>query len=200
MSTLQDALRARRIDFLACELMLFLLPEDNEMNLETLKAMPTKDLIDLYNDLKGKSVKRFSTRKAAEARIFEALKEEGKWEGKEPAGMAAGATSKKAKGKATKDKPAGAKVKPEKAPAKKKTAGAPVKNQTYTPIGEKSKAYNPDGLRFNASSARAKVLDFITTKGSATREQVEKKFEGEDVNVTSALYILSRYGFIKVAE
>lgn len=49
------------------------------MNLEQLKKLPTQDLIDLYNDLTSKQVKRMATRADAERRVTEELKKAGKW-------------------------------------------------------------------------------------------------------------------------
>ena len=55
------------------------LPENEQMNLKQLKAMPTQDLIDLYNDLTEQQVKRMASRADAERRTIEALKKKGKW-------------------------------------------------------------------------------------------------------------------------
>jgi hypothetical protein len=223
MGNLIATLKERQRDYREIEIQLFLLPEDSTMTLDQIKKLTTAELLSLYNELKEAQLKRFADRATAEKRVEEALREKGKLDGpmtnKEAqnirdtakAGVNDGTPlrqMKAPKSRAAKPEPApkgkaAAKPAPGKksAPTPKSKAGAPTKNQTFTAIDEKLKGYNPKQLRIQSSSARAKVLEFIKKSDAGkTRNQIDAHFPNGDVNVSSALYFLSAYGFVKVVE
>lgn len=80
MGGLITGLKNNLINHKIQRMLLFLLPRDTDMNFEKLKAMPTADLLDLYNDLEQQNVKRMKNRAETERRTIEALKKKGKWE------------------------------------------------------------------------------------------------------------------------
>lgn len=196
-------------------MLLFLIPdEDEEMNREKLMAMPTAELVQLYNDLTDKQVKRMATRDEARKRTEEALRAAGKWEETESDKPAADGSEeasvessgkKKRSGKVSKkdqqksmesDKPA--KDKPAKDKPVKK--GAPTKNFTFTLVAPNSKERNPKGLKIQPSSSRMKVLTWLESKKTPqTREQIDANFTGQKVNVAGALYFLIKNTFVKAS-
>lgn len=168
------------------------------MNLTQLKAMPTQDLIDLYNDLTEKQVKRMATRADAERRTREALVAAGKWqeEGAAQPTEQAGKPAPKAKQGKGKGKPAAAA--PAKAPAKEAASasngrGAPKKNLTYLALKV------PKDTRMNASSSRTIVYNELAKhEEGKTREWLENKFKDTDYNVKSALDYLVKFKMAKI--
>lgn len=76
--------------------------------------------------------------------------------------------------------------------------GAPLTNHTYVAISEKSKSFNPNGNKLQASSARGIIYDAIKKReGGVTRQKLEEQFQGQ--NVKGALDVLIKFGFIQVA-
>lgn len=198
---------------------------ENTMNLEELKALSTKELTELYNKHAEKQVKRMESRAKLEERTAQLLRDQGKLdEGGE--GEVSSPTPAPAKGKgkrgtnnkppieapiteegtadmatATKTKKTAAKKNGKAAPTAKKEPGkrgAPLTDHTYKAISEKSKNYNPNGNKLQASSARGVVYEVIKKKADGiSRSKLEEMFP--DQNVKSALDVLVKFGFIQTA-
>lgn len=164
MSTLSQALREREKEFLAIRIFLFL-NEGDTMNLEQLKAKPTQELIDLYNDLTNQQVKRMKNRQETEKRTIQALKDAGKWE--EAAAMEEatgngqpeeGPPETKGKGKAKKAVPA---AKAEKPTGKAKKAPAEAKEPKQKP--EKAKKEPKEKGERKKRGAPTKNVSYVLT-------------------------------------
>lgn len=190
---------------------------ENEMKLEDLKALSTKELTALYNEHAERQVKRMESRAKLEERTAQLLRDSGKLDEGEAGENAVDSpapqkgkksntpkppieaplseegtadmskTAKTAKTAAKKD------AAPKKEPGKR---GAPLTNLTYTAISEKSKNFNPGGNKLQASSARGIIFAAIQKKeGGITRQKLEEQFPEQ--NVKSALDVLVKFGFIK---
>lgn len=200
---------------------------DNDMKLDELKALSTKELTALYNEHAEKQVKRMESRAKLEERTIQLLRDAGKLDegGEGEVSSPVPTSGKRGKGKtqkppmeapdnttteegnddmatATKGKKAAAKktaAKP--APAKKEAAGkrgAPLTNHTYVAISEKSKNFNPGGNKLQANSARGIIYEAIKKKEAGlTRSKLEEMFPEQ--NVKSALDVLAKFGFIQTA-
>lgn len=194
---LQAALKAREHDFLVAGVIHQTYDnEGDDMNLVELRKKSTAELRDIYNELVTKNIKRFETRRDAERRTANALKDAGKWNGALPDDKAAPATAPKGgkDGKATPaapkaDKPAKAKRAP--------GAGRPAaKNASY-----KAK----DGkFKMNSGSARTKVFLFVKEnagKNGIDRESIENHFvNDESINVPASLSYLVKQGIIETVS
>jgi len=197
---------------------------ENDMNLEQLKALSTKELTALYNQYTDKMVKRMESRAKLEERTMQKLREAGQWEDGTAGGNEVSSTvPQKGKKSTTKKPPIEAPIEAEQGASEMatkkstKTAtkatqtakpaadkneagkrGAPLTNHTYVAISEKSKNFNPGGNKLQASSARGIIYDAIKKKeGGVTRQKLEEQFP--DQNVKSALDVLTKFGFIQVA-
>ena len=200
---------------------------ENDMNLEQLKALSTKELTALYNQYADKMVKRMESRVKLEERTMQKLREAGKWEDGTAGGNEVSSTvpqkgeksttkkppieapteaeqgasemaTKKSTKTATKDTKDTKTAKPAAAAKEAGKRGAPLTNHTYVAISEKSKNFNPGGNKLQASSARGIIYDAIKKKeAGVTRQKLEEQFP--DQNVKSALDVLSKFGFIQAA-
>jgi hypothetical protein len=193
-------------------------PKDDKMRLEDLKNMNTKELTALYNEHAARQVKRMESRAKLEERTAQLLRDAGKLDqggedevsspvpathgkrvtNKPPieapateegnADMATATATKKKASKKTAAKPAGNGAKAQR--------GAPLTNKTYKVISEKSKKFNPDGNKLQASSSRGLIYAALQKKEAGlTRTKLEEMFP--DVNVKSALDVLIKFGFVE---
>lgn len=201
---------------------------ENEMKLEELKALSTKELTALYNTMAEKQVKRMESRAKLEERTAQLLRDANKLEEGDASEneVSSPAPQKGKKSKTvkppieapstneegtedmatTKGKKTAAKkatktaAAPKPAAAKKEAGkrGAPLTNLTYTAISEKSKNFNPGGNKLQASSARGIIYDAIKAAANGLTRQ---KLEEKfpDQNVKSAIDVLIKFGFIQVA-
>lgn len=194
---------------------------ENEMTLEDLKKMSTKDLTALYNQHAEKQVKRMESRAKLEERTMQLLRDAGKLEeGAAGENAVSSPAPKKSGKKSTTPKPpieapinegsddmakakkgSTKKTAAKTTPAKKEAGkrGAPLTDHTYKAIPEKSKKFNPAGNKLQASSARGLVFAAIQKKdGGMKRSKLEADYP--DTNVKSALDVLIKFGFIEVVE